>query len=528
MVEIENEPELMLSDGLKSVYFAEQDTVLTDQGTILTSNYDSLAIGAIKQHITDNRTEYPSLLGAQLAVARVEHKVIRAYLETIMADNDPAEMDEEVKSSIGQAAKELLQKAVSLRSSDIHIELYRKSTIINARVDGRIIELRKPIPERDYGETLIGYLFNELADDKDSDFYVTKMNNGRLSMELITGDTRRECQFRISFIPGADRGGQAVLRWLNAQTRIPKIDEIGLEPGQVQVVRDFMASKSGAFLLTGQTGSGKSTTVAAVLTEAKGTGRAINTIEDPIEFDLGVMQTSVNSDEEFTEYGNLLLRHDVDIEMRGEVRTKEGALSVCRKAETGQLMLTTLHTSSTIGIAHTLNKQLGIPLAVIAAPDLMRLWMYQTLVRKLCPHCHLSLEEAKQHWGSQHHMQYERWLQHGVATTHMRFKNPNGCSQCTQGEYDRTVLAELLVLDDTDRHFILKEDYLGWHDHLIEKGYKTVADHANLKIARGEIDLFTTAQRVNGLFAQDVNEVYASMFKEVADVSESRTTAPTG
>ncbi|RZR35502.1 GspE/PulE family protein, partial [Vibrio vulnificus] len=271
-------------------------------------------------------------------------------------------------------------------------------------------------------------------------------------------------------------------------THIPKLEALGWEEGQIKAMRDFMNSASGACLIAGQTGSGKSTTIASALDEVKHTGRSINTIEDPVEFDIGVMQTSVlGGNEELNDLVKLLLRHDVDIEMHGEMRTKEGAMAVCRKAETGQLMLTTLHTSSAIGIAHTMNEQMGVPLALIGAPDLMKLWIYQTLVRKLCPHCALSLDEAKALWDDTQQEQYKQWLSQATATDTMRFKNPEGCQLCYQGEKDRTTLVEMLVLDDEDRQFILSKDYLGWAEALKQKGYKTVLDHANLKIARGEI-----------------------------------------
>ncbi|HAT8502206.1 TPA: GspE/PulE family protein [Vibrio vulnificus] len=514
---MESPAEVLISDELKSLYFVHQDTVLLESGTLLTSDYDSRAIDEIKAHIQSHQATFPELLGRVLTVEKVEQRTITGLIERISSKGEGFQLDDETLSTIGNDAKKILQEAVSRGASDIRIELYAHETRIGARIDGRMVPLQKTIPEYEYGHHLIGYLFSELAIDTDGDFYVNKKNNGRIEIDLSTPDGKRETIWRISYIYARNKGGQAVLRWLNKNTHIPKLEALGWEEGQIKAMRDFMNSASGACLIAGQTGSGKSTTIASALDEVKHTGRSINTIEDPVEFDIGVMQTSVlGGNEELNDLVKLLLRHDVDIEMHGEMRTKEGAMAVCRKAETGQLMLTTLHTSSAIGIAHTMNEQMGVPLALIGAPDLMKLWIYQTLVRKICPHCALSLNEAKALWDDTQQEQYEQWLSQATATDAMRFKNPNGCQQCYQGEKDRTTLVEMLVLDDEDRQFILSKDYLGWAEALKQKGYKTVLDHANLKIARGEIDLFTAAERVNGLFPKPTASIYQTFFKEVS------------
>ena len=510
---MENYAEVLISDELKSLYFTHQDTVLLESGTLLTSDYDSRAIEDIKTYLNEHRETFPELLGTSLLVEKVDQRTITGLIERVSSKGEGFQLDDAALSTIGSDARKMLQEAVSRGASDIRIELYAHETRIGARIDGRMVPLQKTIPEYEYGNHLIGYLFSELAIDTDGDFYVNKPNNGRIEIDLSTPDGKRETIWRISYIYARNKGGQAVLRWLNKNTHIPRLEELGWETGQIKAMRDFMNSASGACLIAGQTGSGKSTTIASALDEVKHTGRSINTIEDPVEFDIGVMQTSVRGgNDELNNLVKLLLRHDVDIEMHGEMRTKEGAMAVCRKAETGQLMLTTLHTSSAIGIAHTMNEQMGVPLALIGAPDLMKLWIYQTLVRKLCPHCAQSLDEAKKAWSDTQHEQYQQWLEHDVPVEQLRFKSPQGCHHCYQGEKDRTTLVEMLVLDDEDRQFILSKDYLGWAEALKSKGYKTVLDHANLKVARGEIDLFTAAERVNGLFQKPTSSIYKTFF----------------
>ncbi len=508
--------ELVLDDTLKSLYFTHQDTVALENGIILTTDYDSAAIDAIKTHINAHRDDFPELFGITLTVEKTDPSSMAKHIERMTQKGESYQLDDKTASVMGNDVRKMLQEAVNREASDIHIELYAAETRIKARIDGRMIELQKTIPEHEYGNNLIGYLFNQLGADTDGDFYVNKPNNGRVEMELHTPDGKRNTIWRISYIYAKDKGGQATLRWLNKDTTIPPLDAIGWETGHVKAMQTFLSSPAGACLIAGQVGSGKTTTIASALSSVKNTGRSINTLEDPVEFDIGVMQTSVfrskNNPNELNDLVRLLLRHDVDIEMHGEVRDKEGAMAVCRKAETGQLMFSTLHTSSAIGIAHTLNEQMGVPLALIAAPELMKLWIYQTLVRKLCPHCCQSYAQAHLSWTPEQHKQFEQWQHHGVPEQHLRFKHPDGCEHCYQGEKGRTTLVEMIVLDDHDRQFILSKDYLGWTNALKEKGYKTILDHANLKIARGEMDLFTAAERVDGLFKEESQTVYGSFF----------------
>ena len=534
-----NNSNVVVSDQLKSLYFTHQNAVLLEDGTLLTSDYDSAAIELIKNHIIERNDEYPELLGAVIKVEKTDTSTIAEKIESLSTKGVQFQMQNGDISTIGQDAKNILQLAVKRGVSDIHIELYGNETRIMARIDGRIVELQKTIPEYNYGLTLQSYLINQLGKDQDDNFNPKLPNNCRIEIDLITPDknnegkeieVERETRWRVSYIPGQNNGGQTTLRWLNKDTTVPAMDDLGWEKGNVETARQFMASASGLCVLSGQVGSGKSTTIASMLTEMKNTGRAINTLEDPVEFDIGVMQTSVKDNDQLNEFIKLLLRHDPDIEMHGEMRTKEGAMAACSKAETGQLVLTTIHTSSAVGTAYRLNEFMGIPLSMIGAPDLMKLWIYQTLVRTLCPHCSLTLDDASKIWSERESEQFKQWQLSNNPSKKMRFKNPEGCTCCTQGEKGRTSLIEMIVLDDEDRLFILDKDYLNWIKALKKKGYKTVLDHANLKIARGEIDIFTAAERVNGLFKRSTESIYDSFFTAIDapidNIEESEEAAP--
>ncbi|MFA0012025.1 GspE/PulE family protein, partial [Vibrio lentus] len=476
--------DVVISDGLKSIYYQYGDAVLLSDGVILTSNFDSEAIEAIQSLLKKDESQFAPVN----TIRHCELPQLKHLLKGI-TEHSSSEKSELMQTETATRARQIFELSTEQGASDIHIELFEAQTRFEARVDGRMTPLLAPIDEREYGELLIGYLFNELAEDKDGDFYLNRPNNGRVSLPLDTPEGRRVTHWRLSYIPAKGKGGQCTLRWTNKQTHIPELDSLGWSQGQTRIMRDFMASPSGICLIAGQTSSGKSTVIASALNEMKRQGRSINTLEDPVEFDLGVIQTSVPKEmgsDGFFEYSKLLLRHDIDIEMHGEVRDKNGAMSVCRKGETGQIMFSTLHTSSALGIAHTLNEQMGVPTALIAAPNLMKLWIYQTLVRTLCLHCSQPFKKAK--LTKFQRQQYKAWRQgfeDGVDFSKVTFKHPEGCEHCHQGEKGRTALIEMIVLDDEDRAFILERNYLGWREALERKGFQSVVDHANHKIAQG-------------------------------------------
>lgn len=512
------EPDVVvMSDELKSIYYQRQDVLLIEDGSIHTSDFESPSIAAIQSLMKTHFKTHGFEFMPELNVSYIEPFIINKHLDTLSKESEEqAENSKLMNSESASRCRHIFELAVQKGASDIHIELFKSETRIEARIDGRLIELIKPIQEYEYGELLIGYLFNAVSEDKDEDFHPTTSNNGRLSLLLETNEGKRNTDWRISYIPAKDKGGQCTLRWLNKEVDVPKLDSLGWEPGHVDAMRGFMASASGICLIAGQVSSGKTTVIASSLNEMKRKGRSINTLEDPPEFDLGIIQTPVldRNEDGFFQLAKLLLRHDVDIEMHGEIRDQKGAMSMCRKGETGQLMFSTLHTSSAVGIAHTLNEQMHVPTALVAAPDLMKLWIYQTLVRTLCPKCSQDLEQAQRHWSDKEKAHFEAWLatQPERSTEGLRFRQKAGCEHCESGEKGRTSLVEMIVLDDEDRQYILSNDYLGWLDALKSKGYKTVADHANLKIRRGDVDVFTAAQRVDGLFPVKSSTVYHSFF----------------
>jgi general secretion pathway protein E len=535
MLSSHNPVALVLSDkNLIPLYFEERKSIALSDGTILTSDFDAKKIQQIIDYIKKSKTlNGGALYGKPTTVKKAKASEIEHYLSQLESESSGNSNANMTDSEPSKRLHEYLQSGVEKWCSDIHIEVHEKSTVIYARVDGRRILLSE-IPDRTYGEQLFSYIFNSKATEKDADFVAKDANNGHVEEILVCSDisiidcelhinkVKRNTRWRVAYVP-AKRGGRCTFRWLDASDEIPKLDDMGWTAGHVAVLRNYLDTPSGVCIIAGKTGSGKTTTLASALNEVP-VERSVVTLEDPPEFDLKKaiqIQIKPNTpvkeggDEMrgFSYYSKQTLRHDVDVEMHGEVRDKVGAMELTRKGETGQLMFTTLHTSSAMGIAHTLTEQMYVPAAVIAAPALMRLWIYQTLVRKVCPHCSLTIEQATEYYKDQQDPKVLHWLNNieelcKGQTQNVRFKNPNGCQKCVEGERGRTALVEIIVLDDEDREYIIKKDYLGWEKALKAKCFKDVRDHAISKIKSGIIDVVSASGKVNDLLPVDSVDIY--------------------
>lgn len=528
-------PDVLTDNTLTTFYFEERSTLALKNGTIITCDINALRLKDIREHIRTTASLHDGLfVGKNLPIKQVDSSVIDEYFERSQLATQSNQHVDSDDTDVSLRLKRLQQKAVNLGSSDIHIELYEQETQFYARVDGRRVQLEHTIPMHEVGEKLFGYIFTAKADTTDNDFVTMTPNNGQIEQLLDCpihqdapheeGEVKTEqrlTQWRVSYIP-TKGGGKVTLRWLNASRTIPPLDAMGLHPGHITLLKDFCFGNSGLCMIAGKTGSGKSTLIAALL-KLFGKDKSVHTLEDPPEFNLGVPQTHATpnqtvNDETFVRgfnyYSKVLLRHDVDVELHGEVRDNKGAMEVTRKGETGQILFTTLHTSSAAGIGHTLTEQLHVPAAVVAAPDLMRIWAYQTLVRTLCPHCKMSEAVAKTYYDNQgkpHHAakliaQSQQIC--GEQSPGVFFKHPEGCKHCVEGEKGRTALFEIIVLDDEDRAFILNKDYLGWQAALKAKGFKNVRDHAISKIKAGLIDIETASQKVSHLIPVQTQAQY--------------------
>jgi general secretion pathway protein E len=304
----------------------------------------------------------------------------------------------------------LLTQAARDGASDIHIEPYERHSSVRFRVDGTLREVVQP------NRALHAALISRLKIMADLDIAEKRMpQDGRISLRIGT----RAVDVRVSTLPSA-HGERAVLRLLDKSESKLSLESVGMTGEALRRFENLITQPHGIILVTGPTGSGKTTTLYAALTRLDSAGSNIMTVEDPIEYELpGIGQTQVNAkiDLDFAKALRAILRQDPDIIMIGEIRDYETAQIAIQASLTGHLVLATLHTNDAASAVTRLT-DMGVEPFLLSSSLLGVLG--QRLVRRLCPQCH-----------------------------------GKSCPACNQTGYQgRTGIFELLVADDHIRALI--------------------------------------------------------------------------
>nr|MBP6780128.1 Flp pilus assembly complex ATPase component TadA [Ottowia sp.] len=272
----------------------------------------------------------------------------------------------------------LLTQAVRDGASDIHIEPYERHSSVRFRVDGTLREVVQP------NRALHAALISRLKIMADLDISEKRLpQDGRISLRLGT----RAIDVRVSTLPNA-HGERAVLRLLDKSESKLSLESVGMQGDVLARLEGLITQPHGIILVTGPTGSGKTTTLYAALSRLDAGRSNIMTVEDPIEYELpGVGQTQVNSkiDLTFAKALRAILRQDPDVIMIGEIRDFETAQIAIQASLTGHLVLATLHTNDAAS-AITRLTDMGVEPFLLSSSLLGVL--AQRLVRKYCGHCH--------------------------------------------------------------------------------------------------------------------------------------------
>ncbi|KLV03494.1 hypothetical protein ABT56_18840 [Photobacterium aquae] len=525
---------VVIDEYLKTIYLEDSSSLFFDNGHIWTVNLQAPRLQNIIDHVKESRDLLDGkYFGKSPFVRKVKNSVLDAYrtdLKKKQEVRDEIDFDISNTSDVKDRLWFIMQESIKRGASDVHIEVLKSSTRLLCRVDGVRVQIGDEIPDPNYGRSIFSVIFLDVAIDKLSDFSEAATNAGRIEVPLLVKGKLRNTIWRASYMPAKDHGGKVSLRWLNKNDSIPELEDLGYTDGQLAQFYKFIRRSKGVFLLSGVTNSGKTTLISSLIKKSKEqySGRSHHTLEDPPEFDLGVVQTHVQPHQkvaedldEYKDYGyytKVLLRQDPDFISIGEIRDHNVAMETCRLGDTGQLVVATLHTSSAIGIGETLISQYKVEPAILATPDLMVIWATQTLVSTLCPHCKVSHNEVKEYYQS---LNLESEYNRGMEIFSLNkvdedlkdvyWKNPKGCSECNNGQKGLTSLLEMIVFDNDDLKYLSNQDYLGWHKSLISKGYKELKDHAILKIKYGMLDVNTAADRVPTLIPQESHSVYLKM-----------------
>lgn len=422
-----------------------------------------------------------------LTASEFENKLTQAYqrdssearqlMEDIGADDDFFSLAEELPENedlleseddapIIKLINAMLGEAIKEGASDIHIETFEKVLSIRFRVDGVLREVLSP------SRKLAPILVSRVKVMAKLDIAEKRVpQDGRISLRI----GGRAVDVRVSTMPSS-HGERVVMRLLDKNATRLDLHSLGMTNKNHEAFRHLIARPHGIILVTGPTGSGKSTTLYAGLQELNSSERNILTVEDPIEFDIdGIGQTQVNPKVDMTFARGLraILRQDPDVVMVGEIRDLETAQIAVQASLTGHLVMSTLHTNTAIG-AITRLRDMGIEPFLISSSLLGVL--AQRLVRTLCPSCKQPYQADKQ----------QKKLFGLKKSDELELFKPQGCEHCNyKGYRGRTGIHELLMIDDETQALIHSEAGEQAIEHAIRSKTPSIRDDGLAKVRQG-------------------------------------------
>jgi len=393
-------------------------------------------------------------------VGNLEQFVDLTGLEALEASSEP----------VVAAVEYLLHYAFEQRASDIHVEPRREESIIRMRIDGVLHPVYR-IPKGVHGA-----IANRLKIMSRLDIAQKRPQDGRI--RTSRGDA--EMELRVSTIPTAF-GDKIVIRILDPNVLVRDLSELGFLPEERDLFEKWLMRPHGLVVVTGPTGSGKTTTLYSALQAVTSPEVNVVTIEDPIEMvheDFNQIAANPRTGTGFAEALRHVLRQDPDVIMVGEVRDAETAAQAVQAALTGHLVLTTLHTNDTVGAVARL-RDLGVPSFLIGAT--LTGVVAQRLVRQVCPSCSedvpLTADEVGE-LGVKHPEDYAGKL---IA------RRGQGCAKCRYtGYFGRTGLFEVLPVNARLRHLVAE----GATPEVLyrtarQDGLQSLREHAVRKVAAG-------------------------------------------
>ena len=414
------------------------------------------------EHLSANEQHHPTPAHPDLA---------QQFTRRLVA-TDPAALT--AGAEVEALANALLQDARRERASDIHLLAMDGPVRVRLRIDGDLLDAA--VVPTAIGERLLNH-FRVMGELDTGHLY--RPAESRLNYRL--GD--QELDLRLTVAP-TSRGDVMVIRMLDIAVVEHQLEALGLSHEQRERLRYWLETASGMLLVAGPTGSGKTTTLYALLSELVEANRSIFTLEDPVEHHLpGVAQITIDPEHGLTFASGLrsLLRMDPDYLMVGEMREARAAHAATDAAIRGRIVFSTIHSRDAVGVVTAL-RNWGLEQHEIAAA--MTLVMAQRLVRRLCPHCVREgpLSEDQARW--------YRAVTGGVEPP-ARLGEPVGCDRCRgTGYHGRVGLFELWSPDEEDYDMILAgRDEVSMRRRLKEKGHRTLMSQGLAQVEAGVIAL---------------------------------------
>ena len=403
---------------------------------------------------------------------------------TKVIDESEDVLDIANKPPIIKLMNTIMFEALKIRASDIHLQPFDDRLQVRYRIDGILYDA-KVIPKK-FQDAII----SRVKVMGKMDIAERRLpQDGRTTIKVGDG----EVDVRISSVP-TSRGERIVFRLLDKTARLYRLEEIGLSSGNLDTVRSLISYSHGIILITGPTGSGKTTTLYAALAEIDSDEKNVITIEDPIEYNLdGISQIQVSNKKGLTFASGLrsLMRQDPDVMMVGEIRDGETAGISVQAANTGHLVFSTLHTNDSAG-ALTRLVNLGVEPYLVASAVIAVI--AQRLVRLICPYCKESFEPTDgqlRELGVERDQLIDNQLWRG-----------RGCENCLgRGLFDRTAIYEIFEMDEEARDQIISRTSASiMKQSAVQRGLSTLRMDGARKVLEGK----TTIEEVFRVTQLDV------------------------
>ncbi len=390
------------------------------------------SIKALQERIYEQNVSYDSIIGD------FEDQDVEVINQDDGLDLNELERATE-DAPVVKLVNAILTDAIKKNASDIHIEPYEKIFRVRFRIDGVLYEIMKPPPK------LRNAIISRVKIMAGLDIAERRLpQDGRIKLKLGQG---REMDYRVNVLPTLF-GEKVVLRLLDKSNLQLDMTKLGFENKQLKDFKEAIAKPHGMVLVTGPTGSGKTTTLYSALSELNQIGTNISTAEDPVEFNLaGINQAQMHDDIGFNFAAALraFLRQDPDVIMVGEIRDYETAEIAIKASLTGHLVLSTLHTNDA---PSTINRLLNMGVEPFLVASSVNLIVAQRLARKVCKDC---AEEIDVH--------PEILISVGIPETeasHVKVKQGKGCPKCSNTGYKgRIALYEVMAMNDELRALII-------------------------------------------------------------------------
>lgn len=375
----------------------------------------------------------------------------------------------------------LVREAMTVEASDIHVEVRQDMARIRFRRHGELYLHAEWLPQ--LGREVASVAFNRETDHASTHFNPLIPQSASMPLQI----DGKKVRLRLASLP-AHGGFDLVMRLLTVgEQKIQTLHALGYPAGQAHLIAKAAVLPSGAVIVAGPTGSGKTTTLASCMQLIR-PDRKVYTIEDPVEKLISTAtQVPIHTDHfdrSYANMGRVVLRMDPDVMVLGEVRDFDTAQVMARSALTGHLVFSTLHTNTALGIITRL-LDMGLSQALMCDPHFLGCLICQRLLSKVCQECALPVTDVQYD-----HARLMDW-QHvfGEHFKHLRVRSKHGCKQCHgTGISGRTVVAEVIWVDEAARQFIRQGDLIGWEKYLRSNGWRSYYDQAIKLVASGLVD----------------------------------------